>query len=87
MVRLMLVLAPVMCLLAGIGISGVLGSFMKNLESTQSKKSKASAGKKFDQNYPYKNEVRYLKGGYNLMLRRGGGAEERKFWFKNKYKS
>jgi len=53
MVRLMLVLAPVMCILSGIGISSVLMAYMKNLEiSKHDKKSK-----KTDANYPIKNEV------------------------------
>lgn len=53
MVRLMLVLAPVMCILSGIAVSGLLSSFMKNLDilSTQNKKKKATS------NYPLKNEV------------------------------
>jgi dolichyl-diphosphooligosaccharide--protein glycosyltransferase len=33
MVRLMLILAPVACILGGIGISGLLSSFIPNLES------------------------------------------------------
>ncbi|XP_077990856.1 dolichyl-diphosphooligosaccharide--protein glycosyltransferase subunit STT3A isoform X2 [Glandiceps talaboti] len=53
MVRLMLVLAPVMCILSGIGISSVLMAYMKNLEiGKRDKKSK-----KTDANYPIKNEV------------------------------
>ena len=52
MVRLMLVLAPVMCILSGIGISAVLFTYMKNLESGKEKKSKKS-----DDNYPKKSEV------------------------------
>lgn len=55
MVRLMLVLAPVMCILSGIGISSILVSYMKNLEnSKQDKKLKKS-----DDNYPKKSEVIY----------------------------
>lgn len=54
MVRLMLVLAPVMCILSGIGISAVLYSFMKNLDAKQDKK----AAKKTDDNYPKKSEVK-----------------------------
>ena len=52
MVRLMLVLAPVMCILSGIGISAVLMTYMKNLDSKQDKKTK-----KIDDNYPKKSEV------------------------------
>lgn len=51
----MLVLAPVMCILSGIGVSQVLSTYMKNLDiSRQDKKSK----KQQDSTYPIKNEVR-----------------------------
>ncbi|TNM84532.1 hypothetical protein fugu_008710, partial [Takifugu bimaculatus] len=54
MVRLMLVLAPVMCILSGIGVSQVLTTYMKNLDvSRLDKKSK----KQQDSTYPIKNEV------------------------------
>ncbi|ELW72225.1 Dolichyl-diphosphooligosaccharide--protein glycosyltransferase subunit STT3A [Tupaia chinensis] len=54
MVRLMLVLAPVMCILSGIGVSQVLSTYMKNLDmSRPDKKSK----KQQDATYPIKNEV------------------------------
>ncbi|XP_064597745.1 dolichyl-diphosphooligosaccharide--protein glycosyltransferase subunit STT3A-like [Liolophura sinensis] len=53
MVRLMLVLAPVMCILSGIGVSATLNSYMKNLDS--SKRDKKS--KKVDGTYPIKNEI------------------------------
>uniref|UniRef100_H3BAG6 Dolichyl-diphosphooligosaccharide--protein glycosyltransferase subunit STT3A n=1 Tax=Latimeria chalumnae TaxID=7897 RepID=H3BAG6_LATCH len=54
MVRLMLVLAPVMCILSGIGVSQVLATYMKNLDiSRPDKKSK----KQQDSTYPIKNEV------------------------------
>ena len=33
MVRLILVLAPVACILGGIGMSGLLSSYMPNLEA------------------------------------------------------
>jgi dolichyl-diphosphooligosaccharide--protein glycosyltransferase len=52
MVRLMLVLAPVMCVLSGIGISSILYTYMKNLDTKQEKKAKKS-----DENYPKKSEV------------------------------
>ena len=54
MVRLMLVLAPVMCVLSGIGVSSLLQSFMRNLELFESKSKKP---KKIDISYPVKNEV------------------------------
>lgn len=53
MVRLMLVLAPVMCILSGIAVSGLLSSFMKNLDVLSPRGRK----KKPDANYPLKNEV------------------------------
>ena len=50
----MLVLAPVMCILSGIGVSQVLTTYMKNLDvSRPDKKSK----KQQDATYPIKNEV------------------------------
>uniref|UniRef100_A0A8C5KXL5 Dolichyl-diphosphooligosaccharide--protein glycosyltransferase subunit STT3A n=1 Tax=Jaculus jaculus TaxID=51337 RepID=A0A8C5KXL5_JACJA len=53
-VRLMLVLAPVMCILSGIGVSQVLSTYMKNLDiSRPDKKNK----KQQDSTYPIKNEV------------------------------
>lgn len=56
-VRLMLVLAPVMCILSGIGVSQVLTTYMKNLDvSRPDKKSK----KQQDSTYPIKNEVGVL---------------------------
>lgn len=55
MVRLMLVLAPVMCILSGIGISSVLTSYMKNLD-TYNKQDKKSKNK--EDGYPKKSEVR-----------------------------
>jgi len=54
MVRLMLVLAPVMCILSGIAVSSTLTTYMKNLDSYQQKDKKAKKG---DINYPVKNEV------------------------------
>lgn len=53
MVRLMLVLAPVMCILSGIAVSSLLSSFMKNLDVFSPKNKK----KKVDSSYPLKNEV------------------------------
>jgi dolichyl-diphosphooligosaccharide--protein glycosyltransferase len=55
MVRLMLVLAPVMCILAGIAISSTLHTYMKNLDVSQKQGGKLAKGG--DRNYPYKNEV------------------------------
>ena len=64
MVRLMLVLAPVMCILAGIGVSATLNTYMKNLDPLFEKKKTESSTKKAPKksaaelNYPIKNEVR-----------------------------
>lgn len=55
MVRLMLVLAPVMCILSSIGISSILESYVKNLDVFQ--KDKKVVGRKVDSQYPYKNEI------------------------------
>jgi len=66
MVRLMLVLAPVMCILAGIGVSATLTTYMKNLDPIfGGKKSEQTAKKSTkkissDYNYPMKNEVGFL---------------------------
>lgn len=53
MVRLMLVLAPVMCILSGIAVSSTLSTYMKNLDVVH----KDKKVKKGDINYPVKNEV------------------------------
>ncbi|XP_065194115.1 dolichyl-diphosphooligosaccharide--protein glycosyltransferase subunit STT3A-like [Sycon ciliatum] len=55
MVRLMLVLAPVACILAGIGVSAILTTYMKNLSviSKPDKKQKRSEAA----SYPVKNEI------------------------------
>ncbi len=44
MVRLMLVLAPVMCVLSGIGISSILTTYMRNLDVNQVKKTASCTG-------------------------------------------
>ncbi|CAF0756855.1 unnamed protein product [Didymodactylos carnosus] len=69
MVRLMLVLAPVMCILSGIGISSVLATYMRNLDVTPSKRSGAATGDKTvssrakrsddSSTYPKKNEIAF----------------------------
>lgn len=57
----MLVLAPVMCILSGIGVSQVLTTYMKNLDvSRPDKKTK----KQQDLTYPIKNEVRLRNSIY-----------------------
>ncbi|RZC35510.1 dolichyl-diphosphooligosaccharide--protein glycosyltransferase subunit STT3A [Asbolus verrucosus] len=55
MVRLMLVLAPVMCILSGIAVSHLLTKFMKNTDSAKPSEHKKS--KKLESNYVLKNEI------------------------------
>jgi len=67
MVRLMLVLAPVACVLAGIGISAVLNTYMKNFDlssatsstpaAAPTKVSSKKAKQTGDPTHPIKNEV------------------------------
>lgn len=61
MVRLMLVLAPVMCILSGIAISQTLKTYMKNLDdivqAPVAVQNTKKTSKKVDSNYPVKNEV------------------------------
>lgn len=69
-VRLMLVLAPVMCILSGIGVSQVLTTYMKNLDvSRPDKKSK----KQQDSTYPIKNEVEGLNDSVHSVIIAVGG--------------
>jgi dolichyl-diphosphooligosaccharide--protein glycosyltransferase len=49
----MLVLAPVMCVLSGIGISAILNTYMRNLETGSKKEDK----KRKSEDYPKKAEV------------------------------
>uniref|UniRef100_A0A1I7X666 Dolichyl-diphosphooligosaccharide--protein glycosyltransferase subunit STT3A n=1 Tax=Heterorhabditis bacteriophora TaxID=37862 RepID=A0A1I7X666_HETBA len=74
MVRLMLVLAPVMCILGGIAINGILSAYMKNLDAVDyylisplilsSLKVQSAIPSKKEQaklnNYPYKSEYGLL---------------------------
>ncbi|XP_008543151.1 dolichyl-diphosphooligosaccharide--protein glycosyltransferase subunit STT3A [Microplitis demolitor] len=57
MVRLMLVLAPVMCILGGIGVSSLLLTYMKQLESNKVVEKKS---RKFENNYVLRGEVAML---------------------------
>lgn len=50
----MLVLAPVMCIIAGIGVNHILKTYLKNLDIVQANSGKK---KKKDPTYPVKNEV------------------------------
>ena len=56
MVRLMLVLAPIMCIMSGIGVSNTLNTYMKNVDkddpAVQTAKSKKKAA-----DYPIKSEI------------------------------
>jgi len=67
MVRLMLVLTPVMCVLGGIAINGILSQYMKNIDDTQEKDTQQTQTKqkkdKNADNYPYKSEVAHLVVG------------------------
>ncbi|CAL1277929.1 unnamed protein product [Larinioides sclopetarius] len=53
MVRLMLVLAPVMCILSGIGVSSILTTYCKQLETVPQEKK----AKRYGSNYFKKNEI------------------------------
>ena len=58
MVRLMLVLAPVMCILGGIGASSLLLKYMKELDSGKVVDKKS---RKFESNYVLRSEVRKFR--------------------------
>lgn len=65
MVRLMLVLAPVACVLAGIGVSGILSSYMKNLSAVRTDKKQ----RRLDaHNYPVKQEISIVVVGLVTIL-------------------
>lgn len=59
MVRLMLVLAPVMCILAGIAVSTALASQMKYLDAPRQSSQTVSEKKqkKADTSIPFRSEV------------------------------
>lgn len=56
MVRLMLVLAPIMCIMGGIGISTTLSTYMKNIESGDQPPATVKSKKKAA-DYPIKSEI------------------------------
>ncbi|ROT83643.1 dolichyl-diphosphooligosaccharide--protein glycosyltransferase subunit STT3A-like [Penaeus monodon] len=56
MVRLMLVLAPVMCILSGIAVSSLLSTYMKQIDEVKTDKKKA----KFEGNYFMRSEIATL---------------------------
>jgi dolichyl-diphosphooligosaccharide---protein glycosyltransferase len=49
MVRLMLVLAPVMCILSGIAVSHLLSKYIKNVDTSATKNFDAKKAKKYEQ--------------------------------------
>ncbi|KAG0722984.1 Dolichyl-diphosphooligosaccharide--protein glycosyltransferase subunit STT3A [Chionoecetes opilio] len=53
MVRLMLVLAPVMCILSGIAVSSMLSTYMKQIDEVKTEKKKT----KFEGNYFMRSEI------------------------------
>lgn len=65
MVRLMLVLAPVACILSGISVSTILTTYMKNLDVSRRDRKTA---KKTDPTYPIKNEVATAMVGLMSLL-------------------
>ncbi|XP_071452114.1 dolichyl-diphosphooligosaccharide--protein glycosyltransferase subunit STT3A [Hetaerina americana] len=58
MVRLMLVLAPVMCILSGIAVSAMLNTYMRQVEPAPKTFDKKT--KKFESNYVMKSEIAIL---------------------------
>nr|CAD7413845.1 unnamed protein product [Timema poppensis] len=65
MVRLMLVLAPVMCILSGIAVSAMLSTYMKQVDPPKTVDKKA---KKFESNYVMKSEIATLFVGVMCFL-------------------
>ena len=57
MVRLMLVLAPVACILSAIALSETLKTYMRNLDISRNKNTSKKQQKIQDANYPMRNEV------------------------------
>lgn len=55
MVRLMLVLAPVMCILSGIAVSAMLTTYMKQIDPVKIPEKKS---KKIENNFVMKSQVR-----------------------------
>lgn len=68
MVRLMLVLAPVMCILSGIAVSSMLSTYMRQIDEVKTEKKKT----KFEGNYFMRSEVSFLRKitliGFHLKL-------------------
>jgi len=55
MVRLMLVLAPVMCILSGIAVSSLLTTYMKDIDPSKTDKK----SKKTDSSFALRSKVSY----------------------------
>ncbi|KAI6209431.1 Dolichyl-diphosphooligosaccharide--protein glycotransferase [Aphelenchoides besseyi] len=78
MVRLMLVLAPVMCIMAGIALSEFLNNFYRGInedakkvtkvETTATQKTKVTTKKEKNDTYPYRTEVSYIVIGAVALL-------------------
>ncbi|KAK9737641.1 Oligosaccharyl transferase STT3 subunit [Popillia japonica] len=66
MVRLMLVLAPVMCILSGIAVSHLLTKFLKHSETKHTHEHKKS--KKLESNVVLKNEITATYVGITCLL-------------------
>lgn len=60
MVRLMLVLAPIMCILSGIAVSHLLSKFMKNVDSGSTKPSELKKNKRHDSNPVLRKETSFI---------------------------
>uniref|UniRef100_A0AC34QP97 Dolichyl-diphosphooligosaccharide--protein glycotransferase n=1 Tax=Panagrolaimus sp. JU765 TaxID=591449 RepID=A0AC34QP97_9BILA len=60
MVRLMLVLAPISCILGGIALHGLVTGYMRNIEDSSTEpqaQTKSKREKNAENNYPYKSEI------------------------------
>ncbi|CAG0880587.1 unnamed protein product [Darwinula stevensoni] len=66
MVRLMLVLAPVMCILSGIAASSMLSNYVKNLDAIPSVSASEKKVKKGEGNYFMRTEIAY--GFLGIMM-------------------
>lgn len=61
MVRLMLVLAPVMCILSGVAVSSTLNTYMRQVDPAKNVDKKA---KKMENNFVLKSEVCTVLTGF-----------------------
>ncbi|CAD5227448.1 unnamed protein product [Bursaphelenchus okinawaensis] len=74
MVRLMLVLAPIMCIMSGIAISTLLSNFYKNITDEDKKKEsqkpqgKTGAKRESNDSYPYRDSVGQIVIGALLLM-------------------